>query len=292
MDSDEQEYLWAVPQIQAMFEATSVIFMGYSGAIPRISTCMEGIAQWAAAAGVRHFAVDSIEWASFAQRAERFVAAAGIGPERYWATGATTFMRQLSNRVFRSLTLELVRSDVQPQALELAALTTLPAEIRELPDDVINEVGSTSGCERFTSVLIRRFSGYAPMRDHRVQIARALAWIARLSAEGWRSIQGLPILERGHERLYLAAAGVGVAATNVAVHIRQSARMRPEFASLLTPSDAVTSVSCLLLMAPGDVSTDVLNDLVYAADSSDIVYGEGASPRYFTERAFLEHDAA
>jgi hypothetical protein len=117
-------HLWGDPQVAAQFQRSTILFLGFSGSVPRISHNMATVAAWSREAHIKHYAVDISPWDEFraAAAAGEFVDTAEITRDEFFSESAEAFLPRLLLRLLRQLLLYIAREKSPEQFRELVAL--------------------------------------------------------------------------------------------------------------------------------------------------------------------------
>lgn len=292
IESDDPDFLWSEPTVESAFQGSCVIFLGYSGAIARISRSMTKVASWSNQAGVRHFVVDVVSWTDFEVAANSFVSAASLDDSRYSSQGANAFVRELVHRLIRRKVLEVHSEEAQSQLTELLALNSQGSlQASETVDAYVDAVAGGDTAEELLHIMTRVFDTYPSVEKNRTTLARLFAWVGLLRARGWEVVDTLPLLRKGDNWIYLAAVEPGGAATKAAVHVEQQLKMRRDFRQTILGVTGDRSVTCILMGAQGEVAP-AMSGIAVNAPTNDLTSGQRLAITFKTEGQALSETFA
>lgn len=289
IEGADKSSLWAQPQVGAMFHDTSVVFIGYSGSSEKISHTMAQVAEWSPD-DLRHYAVDVANWDVFRTNAAEFVAAASLTEDQFYMCGAEEFVSTLVGEILRAEVIHLVHTAGAQESEDILALTDgLVAEF-VADDEFIESLASADGSEAFMRGLLRKIDRLPPLKPNARIVARVAAWTSLLRERGWNPMYGLPVLRRNRDRIYLAAGTPGMAAKTLAQHVL-STLSDEHVRSVIVGDDPDATVTCVLLLAQGDVGSALLDDVVTGGSTHELTQSGPARMRFITEPDLLREVA-
>lgn len=257
IEGEDAPCLWAQPQVAAMFQDTSIVFVGYSGSSKKIAHTMAEVAQWKPD-DVRHYAVDVANWADFEADASEFVEAASLNEDQFYKCDAEEFVSTLVDRILHAEVIRLVHATAAGELDDILALGEDLIEQFVVDDEFVKSLASADGSERFVRGLTRKMGRLPPLRPNARIVARVAAWTSLLGTRGWTPMYGLPVLKRDRDRLYMAAGTPGMAAKKLAQHV-VSTLSDERVRDVVEGDDHDAAITCVLLLTQGDVG-DVLRD--------------------------------
>jgi hypothetical protein len=282
IEGAQAQSLWAQPQVAAMFQDKSVIFIGYSGSSRKIPGTLAEVIQLSPEE-VQHYAVDVASWEDFSANAEEFVAAASLTEERFYRCGAEEFVSALVDKILRAEVIHIVHGSGPGELEDILALIEGAAAEFVADDAFVEGLATADSSEAFMSGLLRKITGLPPLRPNARLVARVAAWTSFLAARGWTPVYGLPVMRRDRDRLYLAALQPGMAARKLAQHVA-STLSNDRVRRVVLGEDPDAAVTCLLLMAQGDAGNPAVDGIAGASGGREP--GQ-PSIRFLTEEVML-----
>lgn len=281
----DPKYLWARPQVLALFQDTSIVFTGYSGSIQKISATMSEVAKWSPD-NIRHYGVDTLGWEAFSERAPDFVAAARLTDESFFDCGGEEFLVALVDRVLRAEVVQAIHQWGKSEMDNLLELGGSHPGPFEPSGAFIEGVASAEGLDSFLGATLRSINVYPPLRSNEHLIARMAAWFSILTSQGWTPLYGLPIFVKEGKRIYFAAPTNGASAKIVARHVLATLENRRTSDVILGQVEDA-KVICVLLCVQGTATGVLPQDLLTGDGAANLAHGRFANLQFRTEHEFL-----